>query len=176
MRLSDDRARSCVDYLIKQKEENVYLFGTSMGAVAILKAINDFAISPKGIIIECPFGSMYETVCARFETMHVPTFPMAGLLVFWGGLENKFWAFNHNPREYAKSINCPTLLMYGEQDEKVSRKEIDDIFSNLRGKKELKTYPKSGHENYLTKYKEQWTRDIKFFFQTNRKKAAANLT
>ncbi|MBC8884363.1 hypothetical protein H9X57_16275 [Flavobacterium piscinae] len=54
-----------------------------MGAVAIMKAISDFEIKPKGIIIECPFGSMYKTVGARFESMNVPTFPMAGLLVFW---------------------------------------------------------------------------------------------
>jgi len=81
---------------------------------------------------------MYKTVCARFRSMNAPTFPMAGLLVFWGGLQNGFWAFGHNPTEYAKKINCPTLLMYGQQDDKVSRAEIDEIFANLAGQKELK--------------------------------------
>ena len=55
--------------------------------------------------------------------------------------------------------------MYGEQDEKVSRKEIDEIFKNLRGKKQLKLYAKAGHENYLNKYKEQWTDDVKDFLK-----------
>lgn len=76
-----------------------------MGAVAVMKAVGGQGVQPAGIIIECPFGSMYKTVCARFKMMNAPTFPMAGLLVFWGGIENGFWAFGHNPIEYAKSIN-----------------------------------------------------------------------
>ena len=74
---------------------------------------------------------MYKTVCARFETMNIPTFPMVGFLFFWGGLQYEYWAFGHNPSEYAKEINCPTLLLYGAKDEKVSRAEIDEIFNNL---------------------------------------------
>lgn len=158
-----EQVNTSFDYLKKTGEKNIYLFGTSMGAVAIMKAIGDHQIAPKGIIIECPFGSMYQTVCARFKTMHVPTFPMAGLLVFWGGVQNGFWAFGHNPTEYAKAITCPALLLYGEKDEKVSRQEIDKIFTNLNGKKKLKLYQEAGHENYLKKYKDEWSRDIEQF-------------
>lgn len=164
--LEAEQVKTCYDYLTESGEKNIYLFGTSMGAVAIMKSISDNEISPKGIIIECPFGSMYKTVCARFKTMNAPTFPMAGLLVFWGGLQNRFWAFGHNPTEYAKHINCPTLLLYGAQDEKVSREEIDEIFTNLDGQKNLKIYQNAGHENYLTKYKSEWTQDIQQFLMT----------
>lgn len=161
-----EQVKTCFDYLTENGERNIYLFGTSMGSVAIMKAINDFDIKPKGIIIECPFGSMYKTVCARFRTMNAPTFPMAGLLVFWGGLQNGFWAFGHNPTEYAKKINCPTLLLYGAKDEKVSREEIGSIFNNLGGQKKLNIYQEAGHENYLTKYKNEWTRDIQELLAT----------
>jgi len=161
--LEAEQVKTCFEYLTEKGEQNIYLFGTSMGSVAIMKAINDYDINPKGIIIECPFGSMYKTVCARFKTMNAPTFPMAGLLVFWGGLQNGFWAFGHNPTEYAKKINCSTLLLYGAKDEKVSREEIDNIFNNLVGQKKLKIYQEAGHENYLTKYKKEWTQDIKEF-------------
>ncbi len=158
-----NQVKTCYEYLMDSGEKNIYLFGTSMGAVAIMKAINDFEIRPTAIMIECPFGSMYQTVCARFKTMNVPTFPMAGLLVFWGGLQNGFWAFGHNPSAYAKNINCPTLLMYGEQDEKVSRAEIEEIFENLPAAKKLKMYPHAGHENYLKRYKGEWIKDIEGF-------------
>lgn len=161
--LEADQVKSCFEYLSSNGEKKIYLFGTSMGAVAIMKTFYDFAINPKGIIIECPFGSIYETVCARFRTMNVPVFPMAGLFVFWGGLQNGFWAFSHNPTEYAKKINCPTLLIYGAMDEKVSRQEIDEIFNNLMGKKKLIIYQKAGHENYLIKYKKEWKKDIQKF-------------
>ncbi len=158
-----EQVKTCFDYLERIGESNIILFGTSMGAVAIMKAINDFRISPKKIILECPFGSMYKTVCARFKAMNAPTFPMASLLMFWGGVINGFWAFNHNPIEYSKSITCPTLLLYGEKDEKVSKEEIDDIFENLICKKELNLYKEAGHESYLIKYMEQWKENVSKF-------------
>lgn len=161
-----EEVKTTFDYLTQNGEKNIYLFGTSMGAVAILKAINDYQLSPKGIIIECPFGSMYQTTCARFKNMNAPKFPMAGLLVFWGGVQNGFWAFGHNPIEYAKKVNCPVLLLYGEQDKNVSRQEIDNIYTNIKGKKTLKIYPFAGHENYLLKYKDEWRKDIEDYFST----------
>lgn len=75
--LEAEQVKTCFDYLTEKGEKNIFLFGTSMGSVAIMKSISDFDLKPKGIIIECPFGSMYKTVCARFKTMNAPTFPMA---------------------------------------------------------------------------------------------------
>ena len=164
--LEAEQVKTCYDYLTEKGEKNIYLFGTSMGAVAIMKSVNDHKLNPKGIIIECPFGSIYQTVTARFKAMNAPIFPMAGLFVFWGGLQNGFWAFGHKPTKYAKKITCPTLLLYGAKDEKVSRQEIDEIFTNLAGNKELKIYQEAGHENYLTKHKNQWIKDIQLFLTT----------
>ncbi|WP_291286167.1 alpha/beta hydrolase [Flavobacterium sp.] len=160
------QVKTCFDYITKSGEQNIYLFGTSMGAVSIMKCINDSKINPKGIIIECPFGSMYKTVCARFKKMNAPTFPMAGLLVFWGGLQNGFWGFSHNPAEYAKNISCPVLLLYGEKDKSVSREEINTIYENLKGQKRINIYKATGHENYLIKNKIQWTKDVTGFINS----------
>ena len=82
--------RTCFEYLRSAGEDNIILFGTSMGAVAILRSISDLGVRPEAIIIECPFGTMRQTVMARFTMMNLPSFPMADLLVFWGGLENGF--------------------------------------------------------------------------------------
>lgn len=158
-----EEVKTSFDYLIQKGEKNIYLFGTSMGAVAIMKCISDTKIKPRGIIIECPFGSMYTTVCARFKKMNAPTFPMAGILLFWGGVQNGFWGFSHNPTEYAKNINCPTLLLYGEKDKSVSRKEIDELYANLKVQKELNIYKNTGHENYLKKNKIEWIKNISDF-------------
>lgn len=157
------QVKTAYDYVSTKTGGNIILFGTSLGAVAIMKALQDYQLGAKGIILECPFGSLLETLQARFRIMKFPSFPMANLLVLWGGVQNGFNAFQHNPVDYAKSISTPTLLLYGEKDERVSRKEIDEIFSNLQGLKTLKTYPEAGHENYLIKYGDVWRDDILSF-------------
>jgi alpha-beta hydrolase superfamily lysophospholipase len=157
------QVKTAFDYIVKRGENNIILFGTSLGAAAVMKAMADYNCNVSSIILECPFGTMIETVKARFATMKIPSFPMANLLVFWGGTINGFNAFSHNPVKYATHIRTPTLLLYGEKDKKVSRGEIDRIFSNLGGKKFLKTYALAGHENYLNKYAKEWKDDIRYF-------------
>lgn len=152
-----------VNYVVSKGEKNIILFGTSMGAAAIMRAVAELGTKPTSIIIECPFSTMYRTVVNRFHTQGVPIFPMAGLLLFWGSVQNGFWAFAHNPVDYARNIKCPTLLLYGEKDAKVGRDEIDAIFGNLQGEKVLRTYPLAGHENYLRKYEKAWTTDVQSF-------------
>jgi dipeptidyl aminopeptidase/acylaminoacyl peptidase len=167
-----EEVQTTYNFIKNKGEKNIFLFGTSMGSVAIMKAIADYDLKPRGIMIECPFGSMYKTTTARFKTMNVPTFPMAGLLVFWGGVQNGFWPFSHNPTEYAKKINCPTLLMYGDLDEKVSREETDEIYKNLNGKKTKKVFEFAGHENYLAGvYKYEWQYEIARFLEDNKYKS-----
>lgn len=158
-----EEVKTVYDYLQKNNTQNIYLFGTSMGAVAVMKAIADYKIIPKAIIIECPFGSMYQTTVNRFKQMNAPYIPMAGLLVFWGGIMNGFWAFSHVPIEYAKAITVPTLLMYGEKDKNVTRQEIDTIYNNLAGDKILVTFPKVGHNDYLSFAKDDWITTTKSF-------------
>jgi dipeptidyl aminopeptidase/acylaminoacyl peptidase len=82
-------------------------------------------------------------------------------------VQNGFWAFSHNPVEYATHVSCPTLLMYGEQDDKVSAKETSSIYQNLKGAKVLATFQKAGHENYLIGYKKEWIASVKSFLNSN---------
>lgn len=154
------QVKTAFEFVQKENPKDIILFGTSLGAAAIMKAINDYQLPAKALILECPFGSMYETVGQRFDNMKVPRFPMASLLVFWGGVQNGFWAFGHNPEEYAKRIKVPTLLLWGQQDKSVSKKETQSIFENLNGKKYLVTFPIAGHENYLKKYKSEWIKAV----------------
>lgn len=153
-------------HLKDEGEDSLILFGTSMGAVAIMKAIHDHQLDPSAVILECPFGNMYTTVKARFKIMGVPAFPIAGLLTFWGGMQHGFWAYSHNPEEYAKNIKVPVLLLYGEKDDRVSREETETIFDNLKGIKTLRTYPMAGHENYLLKYRKKWKADVVQFLKS----------
>ena len=151
-----EEVKDCFEYIKNTGEHNVFLYGSSMGAVAIMKAINDYNIAPDAIIIDCPFGTMYETVAIRFRNLGVPPVPMAAILLFLGGLQNGFWGFSHNPESYAKNVHCPVLLQYGAKDDRVTRGEIDRIYANLGGRKRLVIYPLSGHDDYLVKNGTEW--------------------
>ena len=157
-----DNVKAAYDYLIERGDSNIILFGTSMGAASIMKAMHDNYVKPKAVILECPYGTMLETVKARFKIMHLPQF-IAYPFTFWGGTINGFNAFSLEPEQYAKDIDCPTLLIYGEKDDRVSMDETTSIFNNLGGVKELKIYSNSGHDNYLENDKEQWKKDIRDF-------------
>jgi alpha-beta hydrolase superfamily lysophospholipase len=160
------QVKVCFDYVkAQQPQTEIYLFGTSMGSVAILKAIYDFSIQPEGIILECPFGSLYKTVCARFDIIGVPSFPMAGLLTFWGGVQNGYWAFTHNSTTYAKSVKCPTLLLFGKQDNRVSQEDTQLIFNALTHKKTLSIYPHEGHQIFTAKNTRTWKQDVSDFLK-----------
>lgn len=159
------QVKACYDFVAMETDRPIYLFGTSMGAVAIMKAMNDYPLKPEGIILECPFGSLYKTVCARFHTMGVPTFPMAGLLTFWGGIQQGYWAFSHNPVRYAPSINCAALLLYGQRDDRVSVEETKAIYANLHGHKMLRIYPNEGHDVFTPRNVNQWERDVSDFLE-----------
>lgn len=106
-----------------------------MGAVVILRADAELGVRPTANILECPHGSMRQTAYNRFTSMHVPAFPMADLLVFWGGVQNGFWAYGLNTEHYASQIRTPTLLLWGTADPRVTRAETDTIFAHLAAPK-----------------------------------------
>ncbi|MDO7852553.1 alpha/beta hydrolase [Hymenobacter convexus] len=154
----------------KQPTENqpLILYGVSMGAVAILRAEAELGIHPAANILECPYGNMRQTAYNRFESMHVPGFPMADLLVFWGGVQNGFWAFGLNAERYATQIHAPTLLLWGTADPRVSRAETDAIFAHLAGPKARHDFPGVGHQPYWQRYAADWEQQIGQFLARRR--------
>ncbi|MGB3508157.1 MAG: alpha/beta hydrolase, partial [Microcoleaceae cyanobacterium] len=56
-------------------------------------------------------------------------------------IQNGFNGFAYNPVDYGKEVNCPTLLMQGEQDKWVTVNEIKELFNNLNGDKQLVILP-----------------------------------
>lgn len=156
--------RAAFEYAKKAfPKEEIILFGTSMGAVAIMKSVADKNARPNKIILECPFGTMRKTVQKRFEAMKIPSFPFADMLMFYGGLQNGFNAYKHQPIAYAKHIETPTLLLYGAKDARVTSEETNAIYQALAGKKTLTVLKNSAHENYLNNNKKEWLKAVQMF-------------
>ena len=158
--------RLAFDFIKNAGEKNIVLWGISMGAATITKAVHDYNLQPNKIILEMPFGTISDAVKGRLKMMGLPPQPIGTLLTFWGGTINGFWAFNMQPQEYAKKITCPVLLQWGANDPRVSRSEEDAIYNNLgTTNKNFVTYETAAHESLCKKEKEKWEKEVTAFLK-----------
>lgn len=118
----------------------VILYGQSMGAAAVLRAVDACGVRPDAIIVEAVFDRMLHTVRHRFEAMGLPPFPGADLLVFWGGLQAGFNGFEHDPATYAASVACPILFLHGSDDRRARVKEARRVCAEVPGRRQLRSF------------------------------------
>lgn len=141
----------------------IVLYGASLGAAAVMRAIAHEGVTPAAVIIESPFDRLLSTVRNRFEAMGLPSFPGAELIVWWGSWQQNIDGFSHNPVEYAAAMTCPVLLMYGEHDQRVTRSEIESIFERLLGQKQFVVFPSVGHGALVVDEPERWREQVSTF-------------
>lgn len=154
------------DYISSKGEKNIVLWGISMGASTITKAVKDYQLNPKKIILEMPFGTIKDAVRGRLKIMGLPAEPIGTLLTFWGGTEHGFWAFGMKPQEFASEIKCPVLLQWGKNDPRVSRAEEETLFNNLpNANKKFVIYETAGHESLCKKENGKWKNEIAAFLK-----------
>lgn len=151
-------------------EKNIFLYGTSLGAVVIIKAVSDHKLEPAGIIIEMPFLSLQTHLEGRARMFGFPEQPFAFLTTFWIGIEKGFNGFKHNVARYAKDIHCPVLMQYGAKDELVLKKETDAIFTAIASaKKKIVIYDDAKHQLFLLKDPATWLRETELFLKEFKK-------
>jgi len=147
----------------KLTQRPIVLYGQSMGAAAILRAVAFYDLQPRAVVLECPFDRMLSTAKNRFSVIGLPPFPFAHLLVFGGGVQHGFSGFGHNPVDYAEQVVCPVLLMSGERDTRVTKEQVTAVFNNIAGEKQLVFFPALGHESCLQERTGQSKRLISHF-------------
>ena len=157
--------KAAYDYIAHQGEKNIVLWGSSLGASTIIKAIHDNdGVNPAKVILEMPFGSLHSAVQGAMRNNQIPVQPAAFLLTFWGGVEHGFWAFGFKPQNYAASISCPVLLQHGENDIRVTEDETQAIYKNIASaNKTLVEYADCGHQSLYKKDSAKWLNAIRSF-------------
>jgi alpha-beta hydrolase superfamily lysophospholipase len=149
--------RAAVNYAAERwPGESVVLYGPSMGGAAVLRAVADLGVRPRCVIVESVFDRLLSTVEDRFDAMGVPSFPAARLLVFWGGLQNGYNAFDLNPADYATRVNCPVLVLQGGLDPRVTNAQAQNLYDHLAGPKEFEIFPTCGHCQMLSGDRKRW--------------------
>lgn len=144
------------NFLKDKGEKSIVLWGISMGAATVARAIDEYHIQPSKVILEMPFATMQDAVEGQLKAMHLPDEPLGTLLTFWGGIEHGFWSFKVNPQEYVKSIQCPVLMQVGVNDMRVTPTERKEVYENLNQPKQLVLYNNSGHQSLCKKEHLKW--------------------
>jgi alpha-beta hydrolase superfamily lysophospholipase len=143
--------------------EPVVLYGQSMGGAAILRAVAQLDVHPSAVIIESTFDRLLSTVENRFTAMGLPAFPLARMLVFWGGVEDGYDGFAHNPADYAMNVRCPVLEFQGGRDRRVSNLQARNLFDHLAGAKEYEQWDEADHCGFLMSDRERWLVAVRGF-------------
>lgn len=156
------------DYMQQQGEKTIFLYGSSMGAVAIAKSIADYQLKPAGIILEMPFQNLQTYLKARARMLGFPQQPFAFLTTFWIGVERGFNGFNFKTTRYVKEINCPVLMQCGGLDPFVLMKESEIIYSAIAStQKKLVVYDRAQHESFLRRDPIKWRIETERFLSNN---------
>ena len=155
-READDVAEA-VNYARKTfNPRETVLYGRSMGAAAVLRAVSLGKVKPDALVVESPFDRMLTTVSHRFDLFGVPKFPLARLIVFWGGVQQGYWAFGHNPLDSARSVSCPALVIRAGNDPFIRPGEAESVFNNMNGPKQLVVFDKAMHEPCINVDRKHW--------------------
>jgi alpha-beta hydrolase superfamily lysophospholipase len=139
------------------------LYGQSMGAAAIMKAVHDASLTPAGVILEAPFDRFDRTVHRRFHALGVPAFPAAPLLLAWGGVVAGFdpWAFA--PVNDAGALRAPLLLVHGGADPYITTDEARSIVAGARGPAHLVVLDDVGHTSFVGARPKLWRQAMRDF-------------
>lgn len=164
LREADDVAASFAYAQQEWPGQPILLYGISMGGAAVLRAVAMNDIHPAAIIIEGVFDRLLTTVQRRFDTVNLPSWPTAHLLIFWGSVQMSYNGFRHNPVDYVSNITCPILVMHGERDPWITPEETEALVARINGPKQLVEFPGVGHEMpYVYPAPELWVATVTQF-------------
>ncbi|MEO6611537.1 MAG: alpha/beta fold hydrolase [Chitinophagaceae bacterium] len=169
--LESEEVKLAYDHLVQQGEKHIFLWGTSMGAAAIVKSIADNDMSPAGVILEMPFNTLQSHLRSRARAIGFrgfPEKPFGFLVTAWVGIERGFNGFGFRVSNYAKKVNCPVLYQWGALDHSVLRNETDKVYNAIASvNKKLVIYEQADHESFLQKDPVKWRMEVDRFLTAN---------
>lgn len=161
-----EEVKLAYDRLVAKGEKNIVLWGMSLGAVIVSKAIWQYDLQPQKIILEMPFNKLEDHIAARARISGFPGEPFGFFVTFWTGLEQGYWGYGHKTSKYVKKINCPVLMQWGSSDGYVLKKETDDVFSAIKSpNKKLEIYQGAGHWPLIQQDEAKWIKTISDFLK-----------
>jgi alpha-beta hydrolase superfamily lysophospholipase len=160
---TDEVEKAC-NWARSRGNENIFLYGISLGAGVCIKAVSENKVQPVAIIADMPFGSLHEHLKSRARSLGFPSEPFGFLVTMWMGIEKGNNGFRHDVSAYAKKVNCPVLVQWGTKDPFVSQSEVESVYDNLASpNKKLVLYEEAGHESFASHDPVNWQRHVESF-------------
>jgi len=161
-----EEVKLAYDWLQKKGEQHIILFGTSMGAVAIIKAMAENEMNISGVVLEMPFGSLHQHMKARAKTLGFPKQPFGAFVTLWTGIRRGFNGFKLNTYQNAEKVNCPVLFQWGNNDHLVPKAEAENIYQHIGSKqKKFVVYENGVHSSLLQQNITQWRIEVEGFLK-----------
>jgi len=155
------------DFIKAKGENSIYLYGISMGAVAVIKAISDYKLTPTGALLEMPFLSMQTQFQARARLLGYKGFfekPFGFLVTGWISIEKGVNAYKFRTPRYTVDLKCPVLMQWGENDPLIFKRDTERIFKSIESpNKKLVIYQQAGHESLLLNDPVKWRNEVGSF-------------
>ncbi len=164
-READDVAAAVAAVRAENPHRKVLLYGQSLGSAAILRAVGTGAVNVDAVITEAPFDSLLNTVGNRFATIGFPRFPLSHLLVFWGGVQHGFNGFHHSPADAARGVRVPTLVMMGQNDNRVGLDAGRRIADNLGERGTFHVFTGKRHAFLFQDATDEWRTVVSTFLK-----------
>jgi uncharacterized protein len=156
-----EEVKLAYDQVVQKGEKNIYLWGSSMGAVVIARAMAEYSLKPSGVILEMPFASLQAHLKGRARVLGFPEQPFGFLVTCWIGLERGFNGFNHQTTAYVKKVNCPALLQWGALDNSVLKGDEEKVYNAIASKeKKWVIYENAGHQSMLKSDPLKWRAEV----------------
>jgi pimeloyl-ACP methyl ester carboxylesterase len=155
-----------VDYLIKNGEQNIGIWGHSLGGAISLQALAKDKRLQFGII-ESAYADFnqitkdYSKYYLKFESDWLNDF-----LLDRAGEMAKFPIDQVNPIDYCPNITQPVLIVHGTKDQKIKPANASEIFSRIKSsEKKLLWIKGAGHTDIHEKGGENYLQEVAHFIE-----------
>lgn len=154
-------------YLLAQPEvnpERIGLVGHSMGGAIAIRAAAQMP-EIKAVVVESSFTSLQDNVVegVRFIA-HLPAFPFAPLIIYFGQKEAGMDIRVRPIEEVAHISPRPILFIHGEDDRFISPENSRRLYAAAGDPKELYILPGVGHIDVLEQNSDEFVQRFAGFF------------
>jgi hypothetical protein len=80
-------------------------------------------------------------------------------------VQHSFNFFSHNPIDYARAVNCPTLVLHGEKDQRSMIEQARGIARSIGARARFIGYEGVPHMAIVDARPEDWKRDVRSFLE-----------